>query len=356
MKIKELIRPHLIGLKPYVSARSEYIGESILLDANENALGSVDGGAHNRYPDPLQKALKSKLITWLDAGLSIHHLFLGNGSDETLDQLIRSFCEPGRDEILICPPTFGMFEKSAQINNVKVKKVDLVEGFQLDLPAIKEEIWEHLKIIFICSPNNPTGNLINSEDIKILLDSFEGLLVVDEAYFDFCNGTSWMNFLGRYDNLIVTRTFSKAWGMASVRLGMLAAHPDVISVLNTIKMPYNINTSTMDLALKALDKVDVMERMVAQLNEHKRQLSQKIGWMNMVEKVYPSDTNYLLVKFKDCAAVFEHLKEAGIVVRDRSSQPLCSGCLRITVGNEEENELVLKALKDFEYEATTNQE
>jgi len=348
MKIEELIRPHLIGLKPYASARSEYTGEGILLDANENALGSVEGENYNRYPDPLQKDLKAKLVNWLNPDLTINHLFLGNGSDEAIDLLVRAFCEPGRDEVLICPPTFGMFEKSAQINNVQVKKIELTDGFQLDLAGIKPEIWEHLKIIFICSPNNPTGNLIHSEDIKILLDSFDGLLVVDEAYFDFCNSTSWVDHLNRYDNLIVLRTFSKAWGMAAARLGLLAAHPEVINVLNTIKMPYNINSSTIRQASAALDKVDEMKQMVTQLTEYKGQLAQKIGWMDMVEKVYPSDTNYLLVKFKDAAGVYSHLKGNGIIVRDRSSQPGCSGCLRITVGNEQENEILLTTLQAFE--------
>ena len=201
MDINKLIRPHLKGLKPYASARSEYIGDGILLDANENALGSTsDRVQYNRYPDPLQKILKSRIIAWLNPELTIHNIFLGNGSDEALDHLVRAFCEPGRDEILICPPVFGMFEKSAEINNVTVKKINLKSGFQLDIDAIKDAIWEHTKIIFICSPNNPSGNLINTEDIKIILNAYEGLLVVDEAYIEFAHANSWVEFLDKYPN------------------------------------------------------------------------------------------------------------------------------------------------------------
>jgi histidinol-phosphate aminotransferase len=345
MNLDKLIRPHLKGLKPYASARSEYLGEGILLDANENAIDStLEKTGYNRYPDPLQKELKSRIIAWLNPELSIHNIFLGNGSDEALDLLIRAFCEPGRDEILVCPPVFGMFEKSAQINNVNIRKVNLTKEFQLDIDAIKEAIWEHTKIIFICSPNNPSGNLINSEDIKIILSSYEGLLVVDEAYIDFSLATSWVNFLDKYPNLLVLRTFSKAWGLAALRLGMLAGHADIIQVLNNVKMPYNVNSVTISRAMDALSKRDRMEAMVGELNEMRAELSQKLKWMDLVVQVHPSEANFLLVEFREAIRVFEYLKEQGIIVRNRTTQPLCGGCLRITVGNKKENDLLIDLL------------
>lgn len=349
MDIDKLIRPHLKGLQPYASARSEYSGEGILLDANENSIDStLEKTGYNRYPDPLQKALKSKIIAWLNPALTIHNIFLGNGSDEALDLLIRAFCEPGKDEILICPPVFGMFEKSAQINNVQVRKVNLREGFQLDIDGIKEAIWEHTKILFLCSPNNPSGNLINREDIKIILSAYEGLLVIDEAYMDFSGTASWAEFIDRYPNLVVMRTFSKAWGMAALRLGVLAGNPAVIQVLNTIKMPYNINAATIGLSMKALDNQQHMEEMVTRLNDLRGDLEMKLKWMDLVDKVFPSDANFLLVRFGDAVRVFDHLKQHGIIVRDRSHQPLCGGCLRITVGSKSENERLLELLQQLD--------
>lgn len=346
----------MLGLKPYASARSEYSGGGILLDANENALGSVAGHGYNRYPDPLQKELKSRIIAWLEPSLTVNQLFLGNGSDEAIDLLIRAFCEPGRDEILICPPTFGMFEKSAQINNVRVRKVPLNDRFQLDLPAIRKSLWEHLKIIFICSPNNPTGNLINSEDIKMLLDAFPGLVVVDEAYMDFAQSPSWAQNLNRYDNLVVMRTFSKAWGMAAVRLGLIAAHAEVAGVLNTIKMPYNVNALTAALVTEALDRRHDMEQYVGKLNESRAELARKLGWMEVVEHVYPSEANFLLVRFRDAAGVMEFLRGRKIIVRDRTSEPGCAGCLRVTVGTASENQALLDALAEFQEANNLKQE
>lgn len=349
MKIEDLVRKHLIGLKPYASARSEYSGEGILLDANENSIDStIKGSGLNRYPDPLQRTLKSRILAWLNPELTINHLFLGNGSDEAIDLLIRGFCEPGRDEILICPPVFGMYEKSAQINNVQVKRVDLLPGFQLNVDEIKASIWEHTKIIFICSPNNPSGNLINSEDIKIILNSFEGLLVVDEAYMDFTDAVSWVNFIDRYPQLLVLRTFSKVWGLAGLRLGVMAGNPDVVEVLNTIKMPYNVNSATLDMAHKAFESIDYMESVKAELIAERIELAKHLKWLDIVREVHPSDANYLLVRFEDAAQVYDYLKQHGIIVRNRSNLPLCANSLRITIGSPGENKLLLDLLKTFD--------
>lgn len=348
MEIEKLIRAHLKGIQPYSSARSEYLGEGILLDANENSIGSVLDHGYNRYPDPLQKRLKSKIIPFLDNRLTIHQLFLGNGSDEIIDLLVRAFCEPGKDEIIVCPPVFAMFEKCAQINNVLTKKINLREDFQLDVERIRAEITDNTKIIFICSPNNPTGNLIHSEDIKIILNTFKGLVVIDEAYIDFSNSPSWVEQAERYPNLLVLRTFSKAWGLAALRLGLLVADQAIIEVLNTIKMPYNINVATMELILTALDKQPVKTKMVDDLNAERAMLYERLGWLAIVQKVYASEANFLLVKFEDSEGVFEYLMAHGLVVRNRSNLPHCKNCLRITVGNKEENKKLLKALNDYQ--------
>ncbi len=347
MEIKNLIRPHLIGLKAYASARSEYSGDGILLDANENPLGSVAGGNYNRYTDPLQKELKAKIVHWLDAGLSVENIFCGNGSDEAIELLIKAFCNPGKDEIIICPPVFGMYEKSAQINYVGIRRVNLIEGFQLDIQTIKEQISEQTKIIFICSPNNPSGNLIHYEDIKIILNSFHGILVIDEAYIDFSNGKSGISDIAKYPNLVVLRTFSKAWGMAALRFGMAIGSPEVIAVLNTIKMPFNVNKNTIEQVSIALDNLDKLNQYINKINEEKIDLEKRISWLPNVKKVFPSDANYLLVKFQNPLKVCGFLKEKGIIVRDRSSQPLCEGCLRISVGNSEENNKLLEVLKEY---------
>ncbi|MEZ5009587.1 MAG: histidinol-phosphate transaminase [Chitinophagales bacterium] len=348
LEIKNLVRPHLLGLKPYSSARSEYSGEGILLDANENALGSVCGGNYNRYPDPLQKELKAKIIHWLNPELSIDNVFCGNGSDEIIDLLVKAFCRPGEDEIMVFPPVFGMYEKCAQINDVGIHAINLTEEFQLDIPAIKEQINDRTKIIFICSPNNPSGNLIHSEDIKIVLDSFQGLLVIDEAYIGFSNTRSWVDQFQKYPNLVILRTFSKAWGMAALRLGIGIGNTEVIEVLNTIKMPYNINSNTIYFVSKALDRPDIFKDFVDRIKAERAMLEQQISWLEITKKVYPSEGNYLLIKFVNSLELYGFLKKKGLIVRDRNGQPHCNGCLRITVGSPEENKILLEALRDYE--------
>lgn len=347
MDIQKLLRPHLIGLKPYVSARSEYSGEGILLDANENALGAVSGGDFTRYPDPLQQQLKSKIVNWLDADLSNENIFCGNGSDEIIELIVRAFCEPAQDAIMVFPPVFSMYEKCAQINNVGIQRVNLMPSFQLDLEAIKAAITPQTKVIFVCTPNNPSGNLIHFEDIKILLDSFDGVFVIDEAYIDFTKGKSAIYEIDKYPNLLVLRTFSKAWGMAALRLGFAIGSKEMIHCLNAMKMPYNVNVYTQDLALKAFENLAMFENNIDLLNVERNELEKQISWLEFVKKVYPSNANYLLVKFEDAQAVYEYLIKEQIVVRDRSYLPHCEGCLRITVGSPEENKALLGALKNF---------
>jgi histidinol-phosphate aminotransferase len=349
MDISKLIRPHLIDIKAYASARSEYSGDGVMLDANENGVGSVIEGHFNRYPDPLQFDVKTRILAKLNPELSVYNIFCGNGSDEAIDLLIRAFCEPKRDSIMVFPPVFAMYEKCAQINNVAIQQVQLTKDFQLDIEAIKAAIKPETKMIFICHPNNPTGNLIHSEDIKIILDSFNGILVIDEAYIDFSNGHSWVNSILKYDNVVVLRTFSKAWGLAALRMGLAFGSKPVIEVLNKIKMPYNININTSKLVSEALGhQYFKLKEMVSEIVEEREQLAVQLSWLNCVKKIFPSDANFLLVKFEDPKTAYNFLKGKGIIVRDRSNLPLCEGCLRITVGNKKENVLLLEALKAFE--------
>jgi histidinol-phosphate aminotransferase len=356
MDISKLIRPHLLDIKPYASARSEYSGEGVMLDANENGVGSVIEGAYNRYPDPLQMDVKTRILAKLNPSLSVYNIFCGNGSDEAIDLLIRAFCEPKRDSIMVFPPVFAMYEKCAQINNVGIQQVQLTKDFQLDIPAIKAAITNETKMIFVCHPNNPSGNLIHSEEIKIILDSFNGILVIDEAYIDFSHGSSWVNAIQKYDNVVVLRTFSKAWGMAALRMGLAFGSKPVIEVLNKIKMPYNININTSKLVSEALggEHFYKLKEMVTEIIQEREHLTLQLSWLSCVKKIFPSDANFLLVKFDDPKQAYNFLKSKGVIVRDRSNLPLCEGCLRITVGNKKENKQLLEALKLYDIQAIEN--
>lgn len=344
--IHTLLRPHIANLTPYSSARDEYSGkEGIFLDANENPIGSITEASYNRYPDPYQTALKEKISEIKNVPAS--QIFLGNGSDEAIDLLFRAFCNPGRDNIIILPPTYGMYEVSAEINDVAIKRVNLTDDFQLRPEAILEEVDLNTKIVFICSPNNPSGNRMKQEAILQVLNSFKGLVVVDEAYIDFSIEPSFTQLLDQYPNLLVMQTFSKAWGLASLRLGMAFASVEIIQVLNRIKPPYNISGLTQETVLAALGEVDRMKSMVKEILLQRDNLYKQLEPLSLVQKVYPSDANFLLVKIQGARQVYNYLIEHRIIVRDRSKVVLCDDCLRISVGTAEENNVLLEALSQL---------
>jgi histidinol-phosphate aminotransferase len=345
--LSNIVRQHILTLTPYSSARDEYTGkEGVFLDANENPIGSATGNAYNRYPDPYQADIKRKLAPI--KGVPAEQIFLGNGSDEPIDLLIRATCRPGVDNILILPPTYGMYEVSAAINDVKLIKVPLTTDYQIDTAKVLEAVEPDTKIVWVCSPNNPTGNLINSADIFTLLDNFDGLVVVDEAYIDFADVASWTSQLVNYPNLVVLQTFSKAWGLASLRLGMCFASVEITNILNKIKPPYNISGPNQLLLLDALDHEAEKSGMVKEILKERDSLGKKLADLSLVERIYPSDSNFLLVRFADAKATMQHLLDAKIIVRDRSKVILCDGCLRITIGTREENDALVASLKKLQ--------
>jgi histidinol-phosphate aminotransferase len=312
------------------------------LDANENSLGSPLAKWYNRYPDPHQLKVKEKLSEI--KGVPVENIFLGNGSDECIDILQRAFCEPGIDNIIICPPTYGMYEVCANINDAKIKKVNLTSEFQLDLEAIENAIDGNTKMIFLCSPNNPTANSLHAEDIEAILNNYFGLVIIDEAYINFSRQRSFSTRLNEYPNLVVMQTLSKAWGLAALRVGIALASEEIISVMNKIKPPYNINQASQELALQALKEVGKVSDMIKEIVKEREILAEALVNLSSVEKVYPSDANFLLVKMNNPVAIYKKLLERGIVVRDRSRVELCEGCLRITIGTAEENQTLLSVL------------
>jgi histidinol-phosphate aminotransferase len=344
--LDDLLRPNIKNLVPYSSARDEFKGEaSIFLDANENSYGSPLTKWYNRYPDPLQHKVKEKLSEV--KGVPASNIFIGNGSDECIDILIRAFCEPGKDNIIICPPTYGMYEVSANINDVYIKKVPLTAEFQLDLPAIEEAVDDNTKIIFICSPNNPTGNTLNREDVEVVLNNYWGIVAIDEAYINFSRFRSFTQEMEDYPNLVVMQTLSKAWGLAALRIGLGFASEPIINVMNKVKPPYNINQASQDLALKALEEVGMVNDMIREIVTQRGVLETELAKLPVVQKIYPSDANFLLVRVTDAKAIYNYLLGKGVVVRDRSSVTLCEGCLRITVGTEAENKALLAYLQSY---------
>jgi len=344
--INTLLRKNIQQLQAYSSARDEFSGSAkVFLDANENSLGSPLTKWYNRYPDPHQHQVKAAISAI--KGITPDHIFLGNGSDECIDILFRCFCEPGKDNVVICTPTYGMYEVSAHINDIEIRKAPLTEDFQLDLIHLENLVDAHTKIIWICSPNNPTGNSIHREDILTVLNNFKGIVVIDEAYINFARQKTFVQDLGEYENLVVLQTFSKAWGLAALRLGMAFASSEIIAVMDKVKPPYNINQATQDLALKALEEIGQVNDMIRELVEMREALAEVFKQMPAVEKVYPSDANFILIKIKKARAVYEYLLTRGIVVRDRSNVQLCADCLRITVGTEQENTVLVDALSDF---------
>ena len=346
MEIRKLLRPHLQHLTPYSSARDEFKGTAeVYLDANENSFGSTSVDKYRRYPDPYQTELKAKIGAVKN--VQLENIFLGNGSDEPIDLLIRAFCNPGKDSIIITPPTYGMYEVSANINDVIIKKVPLKKDFSLDIEGIFEAIEPGVKIIFLCSPNNPTGNSIDREDILEILSKFQGLVVLDEAYIDFSSKPSLIGELKNHQNLIILQTFSKAWGLASLRLGMMFADVEIIDILNMIKPPYNINGASQDLAIKALSNLAHMKEMVKDILRQKRQLETSLSGIPSVQKIYPSDANFVLVKINTAHDTYLKLIDAKVIVRDRSKVELCEDCLRITVGTEKEIKKLIAQLKQI---------
>ena len=344
---KTLLRPHLKNLVPYSSARDDYKGsEGVFLDANENPFGSITDENWNRYPDPYQKELKSAIAQI--KGVPAENIFLGNGSDEPIDLLYRAFCEPGKDNVIINSPTYGMYQVSADINAVEVKEVLLTENFDLDLEAIDNAVDEHTKIIWVCSPNNPTGNDFTVEKIEKLLATFSGIVVVDEAYIDFSERVSFTEMLVQFPNLVVMQTFSKAWGLAALRIGMAFASKEVLGILNKIKAPYNLSGLTQRTVLQALKNSEKKDQMVQEINANREALRQDLEQLDLVEHIYPTDSNFFLVRVKGANLLYSRLIEQKIIVRDRSKVVLCNEGLRITIGTKEENDKLIQALKNIE--------
>jgi histidinol-phosphate aminotransferase len=344
--LNAILRENIKKLIPYSSARDEFSGEaSVYLDANENSFGSPLTRWYNRYPDPMQRKVKTKLSQI--KGVPAENIFLGNGSDECIDILYRAFCEPGKDNVIICPPTYGMYEVSASINDVQVKKVPLTPAFQLDLSAIEEAVDDHTKMIFLCSPNNPTGNALNRSDIEIILNNYFGLVVLDEAYINFSRFRSFSQELNEYPNLVILQTLSKAWGLAALRVGMAFTSEAIIQVMNRIKPPYNISQAAQELVLKSLEEVEQVNHMIQEIVTQRDELKKILETIDGIQTVYLSDANFLLVKVRDARPLYEYLLTKGIVVRDRSNVSLCEGCLRITVGTAPENKILVTEIKSF---------
>ena len=340
MNLQQLVRKNVWNMKPYSSARDEFKGDaSVFLDANENPLNDK----YNRYPDPLQWSLKQKIAKVKN--IAPENIFLGNGSDEPIDLVIRIFCEPHIDNIVAVDPTYGMYQVCAEVNDVEYRKVLLNETFDLDAQKLLEKTDRNTKLIFLCSPNNPTGNLLSREEIKKVLDSFAGIVVVDEAYIDFASEATWLNDLDKYPNLIILQTFSKAWGLAAVRLGMAFASAEIIKLFNKVKYPYNVNILTQNFVGDELDKLELRKQWIATLLEGREYLIKELPKLPFVEKIYPTDANFILVKVEDANSLYKQLADKGVIVRNRNSFSLCAGCLRITVGTDKENEMLIKTLR-----------
>jgi len=345
--VQQLVRENIKTLKPYSSARHEFTGKaSVFLDANENAFGSPFAENYNRYPDPLQWQLKFQLARI--KGVPAENIFIGNGSDEVIDLAYRIFCEPKIDNVIICPPTYGMYQVSAAINDVAVKKVSLTSNFQLDVEGILNATDKHTKLLFICSPNNPTGNNMNRNDVEVLLNNFPGIIIIDEAYINFSRQKPFIQELTEYPNLLVMQTLSKAWGLAALRLGLCFASMDIIDVFNKVKPPYNINEASQQIALEALAQTTQVNEWIKMVVQQAEMLSAALKNFSFVTKVYPTDANFILVKVTDADALYQYLADNEIVVRNRSKEVLCENCLRITIGTPEENSHLLNTLKKYQ--------
>jgi histidinol-phosphate aminotransferase len=350
--LKNILRTNIALLTPYSSAREDFKGEAeIYLDANENAIGSaINSHVLNRYPDPLQLKVKEKLGKI--KAIAPANIFLGNGSDEAIDILIRAFCNPGKDNIIILPPTYGMYEVSALINDVEVKTVNLKADLQMNLPAINSAIDKNTKLIFVCSPNNPTGGIIDKKDIEHILSNFNGVVVIDEAYIDFADTQSMLQDIHKYPGLVILQTFSKAWGLAGLRVGMAFANAEIISVMNKIKAPYNVGELVQKMVLMALDNKYKVNEMIGILKKEREMLIGKLKKLSFVKDILPSQANFLLVKTTVSKQLYDFLIVNNVVVRNRSTLPLCEGGLRITIGTPDENKKIVSLLSIFEKNIT----
>ena len=340
--LKELIRPNIWSLAPYSCARNEFTGEaSVFLDANENPYNQP----FNRYPDPLQLQLKEKIAAL--KGVRPTQIMLGVGSDEPIDLIFRIFCEPSKDNVVAINPTYGMYGVCADINNVEYKQVNLNADFTLDAAKVLKACDKNTKVIFLCSPNNPTGNSLARTEIEKIVTSFEGIVVIDEAYIDFSNEPSWLASLDQYPNIIVLQTFSKAWGMAALRCGMAFASEDIIAFFNKVKYPYNLNLLTQEAVYKQVGNVDQKNEWVKALLMERKKMMAALEALPLVKQIYPTDANFVLVKVDDANGAYKQLVDKGIIVRNRNSVTLCEGCLRITVGTPSENKQLLTALQQM---------
>ncbi|MHA8089421.1 histidinol-phosphate transaminase [Aquirufa antheringensis] len=347
MNFENFILPHIWNLKPYSSARDEFKGkEGIFLDANENPLGSGVSENWNRYPDPLQLAIKEQLAAIKSC--STNQIFLGNGSDEAIDLLMRMTCQSGVHNIILCPPTYGMYEVSASINHIEQRKVSLSKNYQLDVEGILQTIDQNTRLLFLCSPNNPTGNKLKRSDIYTLIESFKtGFVVIDEAYIDFSDEPSFILELAKYPQVIVMQTLSKAYGLASLRLGMAFAHPTLIQLLNKIKPPYNIGGATQEIVFKALKNPSFKNDSVRLILADRTRLVDSLQNIPDIIQIYPSDANFILVHFKRATELFNYLIESQLITRNRSSVALCEDSIRITIGLSEENDKLVQLIKQF---------
>jgi histidinol-phosphate aminotransferase len=344
MDIQKFVRENIKSLNPYQSARDEFKdfnNDIIFLDANENPF---ENGV-NRYPDPQQILLKEALSKL--KGIPSNQILLGNGSDEVLDLIFRAFCEPKQDNIITLPPTYGMYKVLANINNIEDREVLLTKEFEPQVKKILEMADENSKILFLCSPNNPTGNSFSTQSVEVLLNTFQGLVVIDEAYIDFSAQKSWLKKLNEFPNLIITQTLSKAYGMAGIRLGICYASPEIISILNKIKPPYNVNELTQKKALKRISTKKKVQNEIEKILEQREKLIKKLKSLVFVEKIYETDANFILIKVDDATKRYAQLIKKGIVIRNRTTQPLCENTLRLTVGTKKENKELMKALKEI---------
>ncbi|SNR36806.1 histidinol-phosphate transaminase [Lutibacter flavus] len=342
--LENIVRENIKSLKPYSSARDEFkefTTDMVFLDANENPF---ENGV-NRYPDPQQTSVKKELLALKK--VPVNQILLGNGSDEVLDLIFRAFCEPKTDNIITLPPTYGMYKVLANINNIEEREVLLTQKFEPNISAVLEKVDVNSKILFLCSPNNPTGNSFSEESVETLLNSFNGLVVIDEAYIDFSSQKSWLERLEEFPNLIITQTLSKAYGMAGIRLGICYASKEIIAILNKIKPPYNVNELTQQKALKRLLNKNKVQHEISKILEQREKLIEKLKTISFVEEIYPTDANFVLVRVDNAGKKYADLIKKGIVIRNRTTQPLCENTLRLTVGTKSENIKLIKALKDI---------
>ncbi|APY00267.1 histidinol-phosphate transaminase [Lacinutrix venerupis] len=338
--INNLVRANIKALKPYSSARDEFKGTAdVFLDANENPFGEL-----NRYPDPQQSKIKEKLSTI--KSVETNQIFIGNGSDEVIDLAFRIFCEPGKDKVLTFTPTYGMYDVSANINNIEVIKQPLINDFQINLNQLQPYLdFEDVKIIFICSPNNPTGNTINTDDIEYILENFNGIVIVDEAYIDFSSQASFIKNINKYNNLIVSQTFSKAWGLAGVRVGVAYASEAIIALYNRVKPPYNVSTLNQEVVLERLNNQFEVSKNIETILSERTKLKDALNQLDIVKKIYPTDANFLLVEVDNADRIYQYLIDKKVIIRNRNTQ--VENCIRITVGTNQENKKLIEALKNI---------